>query len=86
MGERRLRRGKGCWRVIDDNRSGGEHIVLTPHEVELLSRLVLATEKIAEAFSKVVDKDKCTVRMEDVERARVYSTHLGKKLSEEHGK
>lgn len=58
---------------------------MTPHEVELLSRLVIAVEKLTVTLMRVVDPDKSTIRMEDVERAKVYSTHLGKKLSEDAG-
>lgn len=48
--------------------------MLTTHEVELLSRIALALEKIAGAVNEGV------VRTEDVGRARVYAEHLGEKL------
>ncbi len=37
--------------------------------------------KISLLLSAIVDVNKGTLRMEDVERAKVYSEHLGKKLS-----
>lgn len=46
-----------------------------------LIKLVKALERIASAIEKVIDKKKRTVRMVDVDRGKVYKTHLGKKLS-----
>ena len=43
---------------------------------EALERIVIAIEKIA----SVVDGNKNLVRIEDVERGKVYATHLGDKL------
>ena len=44
--------------------------------LERLTRIAQALEIISEA----VDMEKRTLRMEDVERAKVYATHLGKEL------
>lgn len=48
--------------------------MLTPHELELLSRIALSLEKIAGTIKDGV------VQTEDVARAKVYSEHLGEKL------
>lgn len=45
---------------------------------ELLLRLVIALETLAAC----VDPERKCLRMNDVDRAKVYSEHLGKKLSE----
>lgn len=41
-----------------------------------------AQERIANALESVLDKEKGCLRMVDVDRANVYKTHLGKKLSD----
>lgn len=46
-----------------------------------LNRLLRALERIANALDVVVDRKKRTLRMVDVDRSKVYKTHLGKKLS-----
>ena len=43
-------------------------------------RIAGALERIAAALEAVVDREKRTVRMVDVDRANVYKTHLGKNL------
>lgn len=48
----------------------------TDAEYELLKRAVAALETIALA----IDKDAGILRMKDVDRAKVYSEHLGEKL------
>jgi hypothetical protein len=45
-----------------------------------LRRLTRALERIASALETVVDRKKRTLRMVDVERGKVYKTHLGKSL------
>lgn len=42
---------------------------------------VRALERIANSLEIIVDKKKKTLRMVDVERGKVYKTHLGGKLS-----
>lgn len=51
--------------------------MLTYHELELLSRIALALEKLAGTVKEGV------VQTEDVARAKVYGEHLGKKLRTE---
>lgn len=46
-----------------------------------LNRLLRAVERIASALEKVIDPKKRTLRMVDVDRGKVYKTHLGNKLS-----
>lgn len=55
----------------------------------LLLRLVVAMEKQSRHFSAIeellltcVDGNDKTLRMKDVDRAKVYSKHLGKKLKQ----
>ena len=55
---------------------------------QLENRKVIAIEKIAQCLSvieecllTVTDGHDKSIRMKDIERAKVYSTHLGKKLS-----
>lgn len=55
---------------------------------ELETRKIVALEKIARCLSAIeeslltiVDNNDKSLRMKDIERAKVYSTHLGKKLS-----
>jgi hypothetical protein len=43
-------------------------------------RMVEATERIANSLEAIVDKKKRVARTIDVERSKVYKTHLGKKL------
>jgi len=45
-----------------------------------LERIADALESIVGLLKVVVDPAKRTLRLEDVERAKVYSTHLGEKL------
>jgi hypothetical protein len=45
-----------------------------------LQRLVRALERIATSLELVVDRKKRTLRMVDVDRGKVYKTHLGGKL------
>jgi len=40
-------------------------------------------ERIANVLEAVLDKKRGCLRMVDVDRASVYKTHLGKKLSDE---
>lgn len=54
---------------------------------QLENRKVIALEKIArclatieESLLHVVDGNDRSLRMKDIERAKVYSTHLGKKI------
>lgn len=56
---------------------------------ELEIRKVVALEKISRHLSAIeevllliTDGNKKSLRMEDIERAKVYSTHLGKNLSD----
>ncbi len=42
-----------------------------------------ALSRIANALETIVDKEKRTLRMVDVDRAKVYGTHLGGKLREQ---
>lgn len=44
------------------------------------NRIASALERIAAALETVIDKKKKTLRMVDVERGKVYKTHLGGKL------
>lgn len=46
-----------------------------------LDRIANAVEKIAKLLGVAIDPRKRTVRTVDVERGKVYKTHLGKKLS-----
>jgi hypothetical protein len=46
-----------------------------------INRITKALERIANALDTIVDRKKKTLRMVDVERGKVYKTHLGKKLS-----
>jgi hypothetical protein len=43
-------------------------------------RVARALERIAASLEVVVDGEKRTLRMVDVDRANVYKTHLGKNL------
>lgn len=43
-------------------------------------RLISALERIAAALEIVVDRKKRTLRTVDIERGKVYKTHLGKSL------
>lgn len=49
-------------------------------EKSLNVRFVKAVESIAHSLETIVDKKKRTLRMVDVDRSKVYKTHLGKKL------
>lgn len=44
-------------------------------------RLLKAFESIAQSLKTVVDRKKRFIRMVDIDRGKVYKTHLGKKLS-----
>jgi hypothetical protein len=50
-----------------------------------LQRLLRALERIAESLNTVVDRKKKTLRMVDVDRSKVYKTHLGRKLRKRTG-
>jgi hypothetical protein len=45
-----------------------------------IKQLLHALRRIANALETVVDQKKRTIRMVDVERGKVYKTHLGKGL------
>lgn len=47
---------------------------------EALERIASALESISNSFGFVVDEEKRTLRMVDIDRAKVYSAHLGEKL------
>lgn len=58
-------------------------------ELDLIKRQVVALEKsarhlgaIEEALLTIIDSNDKTLRMKDVDRAKVYSKHLGKKLKQ----
>lgn len=54
---------------------------LDPRDFQTLDvRQVKALERIADALEIVIDKKKKTLRMVDVDRSKVYKTHLGGKL------
>lgn len=46
-----------------------------------IKQLLHSLTRIANALETVVDQKKRTLRMVDVDRGKVYKTHLGKKLS-----
>ncbi len=48
---------------------------------DLIYDIVKQLSRIADLLQLIVDTDKKTLRMVDVDRASVYSTHLGKTLS-----
>lgn len=57
-------------------------------KTQIENRKVIALEKIARCLSvieecllTIVDGNDKSLRMKDIDRAKVYSTHLGKKLS-----
>jgi hypothetical protein len=51
------------------------------HDIAVaLSRIADALEGIVKRLGIVVDEEKHCIRMVDVDRAKVYSTHLGEKL------
>jgi hypothetical protein len=61
-------------------------VMLTPMEVDALKRIADSLENISAylcTLAQCVDAEHGgTLRMKDVDRAKVYSTHLGKKLRE----
>jgi hypothetical protein len=57
--------------------------VNSANAVRCLERIAHSLESIADSLRVVVDYDKRVLRMEDVERGKVYSSHLGKKLRTE---
>lgn len=44
--------------------------------IDLLERIAIALEKIAQA----IDSERHVIRMNDIDRERVYKTHLGSEL------
>lgn len=44
------------------------------------NHLIKVLHRIADSLDTIIDKKKKTLRMVDVERGKVYKTHLGKKL------
>lgn len=53
----------------------------TNHLIKVLHQNRDALNRIATALETIIDKKKKTLRMVDVDRGKVYKTHLGKKLS-----
>jgi len=50
-------------------------------KVNALEKIARCLSVIEESLLTIVDGNDKSLRMKDIERAKVYSTHLGKKLS-----
>jgi hypothetical protein len=55
---------------------------LDSSDFAVLQRAASALARLADLLETVIDKKTGTIRMRDVDRAKVYSEHLGKKLSQ----
>lgn len=67
-------------RIVDEENFERAMLGLHHRQTQALEKIARCLSAIEEAFLMLFDSSDKSLRMKDVDRAKVYSTHLGKKL------